>query len=310
MDHVQTDYWKMLNASSDCMLKNIVKWGPNPVIQTVVDKLLKANVNLHTYHIIQLSGSSDATLIIKEDRELLEKSVCKVKNGIIAYSNSTKDRTYFKSISLSDSDIRALSENDFLDFSTMLYNAAVELGIKLVPFLVLEADVLLFKSRLDIFSGDLGGKRNKVTSIVAATIAIEKEISAVKELLHKELDPIIENYIETEPDFYNEYKSARKLIHYGIHHRKPEATVNSTVIDAKTKLPLYFVDVLIVETKEKTQTDVNGMVILQFAKAGVYTIKYTKPGYEDLIQNNVELGIGDVLELKIQLTALVTPITI
>ena len=309
MEHIQTDDWKMFNASSDCMLRNIAIWGPNPVIQVIVDKIMKANVNLHTYHIIQLSGSSDATLIIKEDRELLEKSVFKTKNGIIAYSNSTKDRTYFKSISLSDSDIKALSENDILDFATMLYNAAVELGIKLVPFLVLEADVLLFKSRLDIYSGDLGGKRNKVTSIVAATIGIEKEISAAKELLHNELDPIIENYKETQAVFYNEYKSSRKLIHYGIHHRKPEATVNSTVTDAKTKLPLYLVDVFIIETGEKTQTDVDGMVTLQFVKAGVYTLKYTKPGYEDLIQNNVQLGVGDVLELQIQLTALVTPIT-
>ena len=289
MEHNQTDDWKMIKASIDCMLRNVTVWGPNPVIQAVIDKLTNANISIQTHHIIQLRGSSDETLILKEDRELLEKSVFKAKNGIIAYSNSTKDRTYFKNISLSDSDIKALGENDFLDFSTMLHGAVVELGAKLIPFLVLAADVLLFKSRLDIYSGDLGGKRNRVTSVVAATQSIENEISAAKELLHKELDPIIENYKETERDFYNEYKSSRKIIHFGIHHRKPEATINLNVATGVNKTPVYLASVLILETGEVTQTDSAGMVIIQFAKAGIFTLKITKPGYEDLIKNNVEL---------------------
>jgi len=80
------------------------------------------------------------------------------------------------------------------------------------------------------------------------------------------------NRIKGFVDFVKEYKSSRKLIHYGIHHRKPEATINLTVIDKSTGIALRLIKVLIIETGEETLTDVDGLSKLEFKKAGITAI--------------------------------------
>ncbi len=306
MERIQDDFLKMLNASHDCVIRFADDWSPNAIIQAIVDDMVQSKAYIHTQMMIQMRGSAGETFIKNEARGELETSLFKMKSGIISYSNSTKDRTDFVSINISNSDIKALTDEEITAYADIVYELAVSLGIKLVPYNIKAADTLTLKSRIDTYKGVLGGKRDVQTTVVVATENIAREISRINGRIKNELDPLIYTFVDTLPDFVHQYHSSRKTIHYGIHHKKPEAIVNLTAIDAITKAPLFWVDVFIIETGELTKTDVEGKSQLDFVKEGVYTVRFTKPGYEELIKTNLELGVGVVLDLEVQLTAIVT----
>jgi len=61
----------------------------------------------------------------------------------------------------------------------------------------------------------------------------------------------------------------------------------------------------VIETGELTKTDIEGRVVIDFKIAGIYRVRFTKPGYEEFIYVNLELSVGDKLNLEVQLTAIV-----
>ena len=305
MNKVQDDDMKMVSATQGCMVKNETVWTANTIAQELVHDLNSSNIYLQAQHAIQMKGSKDETKIKTADHDSLVASLIKIKSGEIAYANSTKDFTVFNAVNKSNSDVQSMADDDLLAYATIVYDLAVTLGAKLIPYNILIADVTLLKTRLDAFNSDLNAHRNQQSVVVVATENIAKELTRIKGRLKNELDPLVETYFDIAPDFVNQYKSSRKIIHYGVHHVAPEATVNITVTDKLTGTPLRLVHILIVQTDEKDITDDNGASVLQLEKAGVYTLTFTKPAYQMFTQNNVELGVGDVLNLNIQLTAIV-----
>ncbi len=305
MKKPQDDDLKMINTSHECLLSNILAWGPNTIIQAKVDDLEQSNVYLHKQMMIQMRGSSDETVIKNEARALMETILIKVKNGEIAYSNSVKDRSGFVAINISNSDIKSLKDEEITVYADIVYDMAIDLGIKLPPYNIKPADTLLLKTKTDVYKGVLGGKRDVLTSVTVATANIEKELHRVKVMLREELDPLVETFIDVAPDFVNQYHSARKIVHYGVRHLAPECTINFGAKDSVSSEDLRLVHILVVETGDKALTDDTGAASLQLAKAGLYTVTFTKPNYKALTKTNVELGVGDILTLDVVLTLIV-----
>lgn len=308
MEHIQDDSIKMISATYGCLIKNKPTWLTNATMASFTAELKTSTDYLKTQQVIQVTGSKDETKTKLKDRELLIKPLIKVKSGIIAYANAKQDFTIFNSIKKSNSDIEALADDELVAYATIVYNAAVVLETPLILFNIIADDTTAVKTRLDIFDDDLNKHRIQQAAVVVATANIDKELTRIKAKLKLEIDPLVETYLDIAPDFVNQYKSSRKIIHFGVHHKKAEATVNLKVTDAITGEDLYLVNVLIVETGEATQTNIDGTDVLQFAKAGVYTITCKKPAYQIHTQNNVELGVGDVLNLNISLKLIVAPI--
>ncbi|MEI6822399.1 MAG: carboxypeptidase-like regulatory domain-containing protein [Bacteroidota bacterium] len=308
MEHIQDDSIKMISATYGCLIKNKPTWLTNATMASFTAELKTSTDYLKAQQVIQVTGSKDETKTKLKDRELLIKPLIKVKSGIIAYANAKQDFTIFNSIKKSNSDIEALADDELVAYATIVYNAAVVLETPLILFNIIADDTTAVKTRLDIFDDDLNKHRIQQAAVVVATANIDKELTRIKAKLKLEIDPLVETYLDIAPDFVNQYKSSRKIIHFGVHHKKAEATVNLKVTDAITGEDLYLVNVLIVETGEATQTNIDGTDVLQFAKAGVYTITCKKPAYQIHTQNNVELGVGDVLNLNISLKLIVAPI--
>ncbi len=298
MEKVQDDDAKMVAVTHDTLIANILSWTPSLIIQDIADDMESAIVYITAQQVIQMTGTSDQTNIKVIDHDLLAKSVIKVKSGIVAYSNSTQDFSVFHSINISNSDIKEMKDNELRAFAIIVHTTAVALGIKLLPFNVVTADFTLLKTRMDNYDIALPGSRTKEATVVVATANIVREIARIKGRLINELDPLVDTYEEDHPDFVNQYKSARKLIHYGVRHNAPEAFINSTVTDSVTQEVLRLVKITVVETGDVSITNDSGTSYTEIAKAGVYTITYEKPGYQKLTKTLVELGVGDRLALS------------
>ncbi len=305
MERIEDNDVKMLGATKECLTKNATSYTGNLIIKDISDDIDVSLVYIQEQHLIQLNGSADATTVKNEDRVLAETSVFKVKSGEIAYFNSVKDHSSFNFINKSNSDIKAMDDNTFVAYANNVHATAVELGVKLVPFNILTTDVTLLKTRIDKLADELAKTRSAITAITVATANINKELHRIKGRLENELDPLVDTFIDTAPDFVNEYHASRKIVHYGVRHKTAEATINFMVISATDETPLRLVKITVLDTTDKALTDDAGAAIVKLEKAGVYTITYEKFGYDLLTQTGVELAVGDVLALTIKLVPIV-----
>ena len=306
MERNQDNDVKRVAATNECLIKNATSYTGNVKIKAISDGIVVSLDYIEEQRLIQLEGSSDATTVKKEDREATETSVIKVKSGIISYFNSENDHSNFNFINKSNSDIKAMDDNTFNAYANKVHTTAVSLGIKIAPYNIVTADITLLKTRIDKYFADLTKTRNAINAITVATANIDKELHKVNAIFVTVLDPLIETFVDTAPDFVAEYKAARKIVHYGVRHLTYEATIKFSTSNVVDDEALRLVKITVEETEDKALTDDFGNTMLRLALAGVYTIICEKYGFEKYIKTGVELGVGDVLTLIIKLT----PITI
>ena len=310
MERIQDNDVKMVIATNQNLIKNVIHYNGNLKIKNISDDMTGSLAYIETQRAIQLNGSADATTVKNEDRSLTEASTIKVKSGEIAYYNSENNHSNFNFINKSNSEIKAMDDNTFNAYANKVHTTAISLGLLLGPFNVNTSDVTLLKSRIDAFALDLTKTRNAVNAISVATLNIDKELHRIKGRLENELDPLVETFIDTAPDFVAEYKAARKLVHYGVRHSIFEATIYFSVMSDEDASPQRLVKITVLETGDKALTDIFGNSILKIALAGIYTITYEKYGFEILTQPGVELGVGDTPTIKVKLIPKVPASTI
>jgi hypothetical protein len=64
--------------------------------------------------------------------------------------------------------------------------------------------------------------RETISVRVSAKIKLNKLIRTNSTLLKEELDGLVDIYRRKNPDFWNAYFTARKLVNYGVRHEKKE----------------------------------------------------------------------------------------
>ncbi len=303
MEKVQDDEVKMVNVTSEFILSNKLIWDPNLVLQDLSDELEGSAVYFEVQRQIQIAGSSDETTQKNYDFEQLLGSILKVRNGIHAYCNYSKDFASLHLVEKSESTIIAMKEDDFIAFASIIYDKGIALGVKMLPYNIKPTDLSIMHSRIETAQGSMFKHRQKVALVYAATSNIETELKRITARMRNELDPLIETFVDIAPDFVIKYRVCRTVIHYGVRHLAPEATINLKIVDITTKAPLRLTAIIVNETGDIALTDDAGLATLKVAKAGIYSLKCTKNTYQILTKDNVELGVGDILNLTIELTS-------
>ncbi len=303
MKNSQDDDLKMINTTCLLMIANSTTWGINPIIQAMIDAAQEKYTYSMEQFLIQKRGSADETLVKNEDRDELIVILTKVKSGEISYCNSVGDHTNFNFINKTKSNIKEMKDNELKIYAKNVHALAIELGVKLLPYNIVVLDVTHLKTKLDAFEDSTEATRLAIIAVGNATENIANAIHQVKTMFKTELDPLVETYYDVAPNFVKQYRAARKIIHYGVRHEGAEATINAMVIAKADQSVLYLVSIIVVETGDRALTDDNGAAVIDIAKAGVYTLTFEKPGYITITKTNVQLGVGDILALNVEMVA-------
>jgi hypothetical protein len=73
------------------------------------------------------------------------------------------------------------------------------------------------------------------------------------------------------------------------------------VVDKLSDVPIEGVVVKLEGTGVMTDTDGDGEFYLDELSAGVYSVQFTKNGYEDMVQHNVEIGTAEMVDLQVEM---------
>ena len=77
--------------------------------------------------------------------------------------------------------------------------------------------------------------------------------------------------------------------------------IEGTVVEQGTENPLPGVNVVIQNTTQGAQTDIDGYYSINNVSAGVYTIRASMVGFAPVVVNNVEVNINEVTKVDIEL---------
>jgi hypothetical protein len=232
--------------------------------------------------------AADGVAVDKEQKRL---SLCRASAtmaGIVkAWAEATGNVLIAAQMSITYSDLLRLKDGILAERCGTIHDTANDNLAALANYNVTAAKLTALTNTIDAFKNANNAPRTAEIEISAATTAVQQTDKDTKSLLDKRMDPLMQDFRETEVDFYNQYKAARVIQDAATFVTKLTGTVSAA--DAG----LSAVTITVEGKPYNTISKPDGSYELRITVPGLYSIKYSKAGYADKIVNNVEIKLGD-----------------
>jgi hypothetical protein len=150
------------------------------------------------------------------------------------------------------------------------------------------------QNAIQAYQDDLGKPRSAQTSVKVATDALKKLFLDTNALLTSRLDKDVEVFRVSNPDFYQQYLNARRIVQSAT----VKLSLRVTVIDASTRMPIPNVNARFASYNTTKKTSEKGNFQIKNLAAGDYQMTLEKIGYTTL---NHSFSINDRETTKLDL---------
>lgn len=253
-----------------------------------------------------------------EDQKYSTKGITKVKNQLKeeltvltadyvrklgAYAKFNNNTPLADEVNVSESKVRHMADAEIKIYSQQLYNLTQPLVDQLADYGIDAEKQTKLAGLIEAYNQSLGApgaERSESSQLTKQ----RNTLFATAESALKNMDTAVEIVKLTEVNFYNGYKSARKVIERGA----GTLAVKGIVCDAETSAPIkgvsvsFCIDGQTDVVLEKKTADKGGFSIKNLA-AGVYKVCFKKIGYADQTVT-VVVNSREMTDLKISLQKL------
>jgi len=171
---------------------------------------------------IQEKDNSGITVRKANVREQMENKSMKLVKALKALAVATDNIELERNINYSKTDLYNASDNSVADIVRLIFETAHRLTKELAGYLITEDDIELVNTLQQQFLLAMPERREKDTESSTATTNIENIVKEIAALQRNKLDVLIAPLEDSNPDFYQQYKNARKIIDRGIRHEHEE----------------------------------------------------------------------------------------
>ena len=214
-----------LNAAEAVVLvlaNNIAIWTMIAAIVVIFD-LLKAKIQLvRDLRQIQEKDNTGVTKRKGNVRKQMEEKGMNVIRKLVMYAVATENTELDANINYTASDLSLASENRVADIIRLVYETANAHKSELAAYGVTDEMLELLLTLHQQFLVAMPETREKITLSSTATKNINTLITEISDLQRTKLDRLIAGFADTNPDFYQQYKNARKIVDRGIRHEPEE----------------------------------------------------------------------------------------
>lgn len=186
------------------------------------DRLKAVNDRINEQSEIQSTPIVGITEDKKQSRISLEETVIAVCSKINAYAAISKNNNLKSQTAYSFSSLRKQRDTLLLDIAKNILNIANQNAVNLIPYNVNSDLLTALQNKITDFNTILSHPRHKVVIRKGATQEINNLFKEADDIIKNELDLLIVNFTDTNPEFERNYKNARIIIDLGIRHR-PES---------------------------------------------------------------------------------------
>jgi hypothetical protein len=148
----------------------------------------------------------------------------RVASGIAACAHDAANGELAGRVAYSRTNITRGPDAAVISRCKNIHTAGTEYAGEIVEYGVSAADLTNLKKKIDAFQALQPAPRRAKAATSSATKELKRLLKEVDELLSLKLDKLIVQFKDSEPDFYNEYISARRIVVSGV-RSKPENVV-------------------------------------------------------------------------------------
>lgn len=132
-----------------------------------------------------------------------------------AYATKQKDQTLKAVFNYSFSDLTGGADNTVLDRCQAIHNQLVKLLPVMADYQLTQTDLDEFLDAIREFKDAIGEKGSSKGTKVANTRQLKQLFREADDLLKNQLDKLVLRFKKTNPEFYNSYTNARKVVDLG-----------------------------------------------------------------------------------------------
>ncbi len=287
-------------------------WASNTVINNTVDSIEHLIVDIESVNQRQNRTTIGLTKQKNDCRKLINET-CDIFNGIFrSYAKTVTDEDVYANSDMSLSTIRDIKDteimvlvNEKLDYANATSGDLGDYGLTAGMISDLEDLLTQYKEFLTRPQEVIAERKTATNKMVVL-------FDEVSEQLNGHLDNHMMQYKVSEAQFYQDYLNARNI--YDNPTRKRVAGVGDggvdgdvydvvlgQVFDKTTDEPIEGVLVRLEGTEIVTDTEVDGEFYIDEIPTGVYSVSFTKTGFERLELHNVEVGTAVMVDLRVEM---------
>ena len=277
-----------------------------PNLQILAD----ANAQIQTSAESQGTGTSGITSNKKQLRLNLNALASDTARKLTSFAKLNDNFTLLGEVNYTESDFKRFSDIEARDHAQIVHNKANDNLPLLLDYTINPATQITLQNAIISFCNVMPAPRIGTTLKSQATKQLINLFKTAETALGK-MDAAVELLRLTDPNFYNGYKSARKVINKG----NGKLAVKGSVSDSKNGEPIKGVTVAFMHNGEpvatmqannvqatvsKTTASKGGFNIKSIP-AGTYHVSFKKAGYaEQMMTVNVNDGEMTIVDVTLE----------
>jgi len=165
--------------------------------------------------VVQEGSITGVTQDKKDARINLTKKGLEIQGKVYAYASVVGNNKLKNRVNYTRSEFSTCRDTAVIEYIQIILNAAGQFIVELADFDVKQEDLDKLKALNDEFSTCVENPRQAITNRVKATKYLKEYFKQTDKILKERLDKMMDYFREKSPDFWHQYKSARKIIDLG-----------------------------------------------------------------------------------------------
>jgi hypothetical protein len=228
MNKVQLNHHNMFRTVDGTFDHHSAEVEATPGLKEAAVRLKGLNIDVESYNLKQVKRNTGVTAEKNAIRELLIPVTAKTCAAIVAYATNTNNTNLKTQFKYKKGDFSKMRNQDLYTNAINIYNNALVHGQKLAPFATTD-DIAKIKELADQYHALLPQNRTLTSQGVTTTANLQGTINTIMDLITNTIDPLMSPLEYSHPDFYRDYKNARKIVDHGSRSKhtdddKPEPT--------------------------------------------------------------------------------------
>lgn len=233
------------------------------------------------------------------DRTKLAKQIANLAGFIHAYASATTNDTLRAEVNFSYSKFIQMRQDQLVSVSQNIHNLAVANLAALGNYGVTDAKLEALQKAIDDFREAIPKPRAAKGQKTTMTVNLNEILEQIDDILVNQMDALVPNFEEANPDFVRRYREARKII-------DPATTKTQLkgVVKSKTDgLPIKGATVTIVELNLTTKTNSAGEYLFKPVQNGEIAIRINVEGFQELEKDEIKIKLGEINHCNFELSA-------
>ena len=212
MNRKEINLSDMLQSVDQFLNKNVTQFQNQTALMLSHTQLHVINGEIFSLSQLQAVDTTVDTKLKGNQKTELIQVVMKVSAVLIAHAAATDNTKLKLSAGASEWELKNMRENDLVIKAKAIYDLALPLLDKLIPWGITQADLDLLGTDYAEFKQKTPENRNQRAQSTQATATLKEKLHEGKTLVKEKIDPMMLTFKALNPSFYAEFVVASTIV--------------------------------------------------------------------------------------------------